>query len=82
MTEQEAIKAAWAFVNGASLKVVALDSIQRILGESLPAGSQERRDTWVVRFRRPSPIDAVESPGLLLIDVDDSSGHASLFESL
>jgi hypothetical protein len=82
MTEDDAVKAAWALVNSSSLSVVSIDSAQHISAALLPPSKENRGDIWVVRFRMPSAADVVESPCLLLVNVDDTSGRATFFRSL
>jgi hypothetical protein len=82
MTENEAVETAWSFLSGESNPSLEFHSAQKILASLLPAHLQNRRDFWVVRFRVVVPDDVVESPGMVLVDVDDLTGEVRIFDAL
>ena len=79
MTEQDAIKMAAAFVaKGTFRHPLRLDSARW-----LPADRNLMRNPrWVVQFDFEFPPDYIETPGCLLIEVDDIAGEVSLIDGL
>ncbi len=82
MQEQDAIAAAWDYVKQEQFAVSKFHSAQHFPASALPTTVPKRNDHWVVRFELTDEADVVDSPDLLLIEVDDVTGEVSAFESL
>jgi len=82
MTKQEAINAAKNYIERELLKVRGFHSVQYFTASQLPEHLRNRNDYWIVRFYREIPEEVVESPSLIMVEVDDTSGQVSGVDSL
>ncbi len=78
MTEEEVCRLAREFVERLKLAVSQITAVRRIQFEHPEKGW---RDLWVVCFPRAIPLPVAEYPAEVIVEVEDSTGKATLFGS-
>lgn len=79
MTEQEAYRLAWDFVQAGNYDVDGIESSRLLRAKDHAHEDLKRGDLWIVVFARKMPSGMTEFPGEIIIEVECTTGQVSLF---
>jgi hypothetical protein len=82
MLQQEAVERAWACIRSKGARVEGFESVKRLTAASMPQSMRAKADQWVVRFGKKTDPDTVDSVDVVVVQVDDKTGEATIVPGL
>ena len=82
MTREEAIEAAARLVQSEGIAVTGVESARFIPGSARHLSDQDRGGLWVICFKPQFQEEDYVSLDSCMVDVEDATGAATLFETL
>jgi hypothetical protein len=82
MLQEEAVERAWACIRSRGTRVTGVESVRRVTAGALPEFNWPEADLWIVLFALPTEPNRFSLPNVVVLEVDDTTGEATIVPGL